>query len=199
MSISLNDLLMLTNSRNQSVYGTVFGTHEGNATTLYIPSWMTFLLDILDPIQIGHVQKKRCTVLQLKPHSESFRKNPHFLRLLNQALFEHRSVTKGSRIPLYVENEITYLTIENMLPSDLTTCFLHNCGKVDIQILDALDAEPPPPSFLYKPGSTPAPFAFIGKGRMVGGMIPTRVPPQKAAAEAAKKRHALLISGKKPY
>ena len=200
MMVCLNDLLVLTNSKHQCVYGTFYGTHTDDPTVIYIPSWMVYSLDILHSITVAHLPKTRCSALQLQPHSAAFRNHPNFYKLLNTALFNYRSITQKQRIPLLVENKIEYLTIEGIYPEDISTCFVYNCGKVDIQIVEPLENEKPVPSYLFNPRQSKTPIVFIGPSRMLGGgMVPTRIPPQKAAADAAKKRCALIAAGKKTY
>jgi hypothetical protein len=187
MSIAENDLLMLSNIRNQSVYGTVFGAHSGDDSHLFIPSWMIYSLDLLHPIQISHLAKHRCSALQIKPHSCRFRNHPNFIELLNRAIQLHRSLTKGTRIPLLINDEIEYLFIENALPSEHSTFFVHNCGGVDIQILKAFETEEPSPTYLFKGPILQNPMTFIGRGYVLGG-APPLTTPQEAAAAAARKR-----------
>jgi hypothetical protein len=189
MSINANDLLMLFDTCKKSVCGTVFGMHKLDPKIIYIPSWMALSLDVLE-VQIAHVPKRRCTALRVRPHSSSFKSNPEFARLLNSAIQSHRSVTTGTKIPLLVEGRVEYLTIEEMLPSSLLTGFIYNCGELDVLLSDSPEPPPAPPRFLYKsaPGCEVTPFAFTGRGRMVGGKLFTKDTPQKAAADAALKR-----------
>lgn len=195
-----NDLLLLTNSRNQSVCGTLFATHNGSSTFLYAPSWMIYKLDVLDSITVSHLPKKTCTAIQIKPHSTTFKNHPHFMALLNLAIVNYRSLTKGHRIPLSIGSGIEYITIENLLPSTHETCFVFNCGLIDVQVIDSLDSEAPPPSYLYMPhSSSNVPFAFIGRGYPVGGHINNRLTPMQAAAIAARRRVAAFAAGSKTY
>jgi hypothetical protein len=194
-AIAKNDLLILTNTRNQSVYGTVYGTHDLNPAVLYVPSWMFHLLDLIEPIQIAHTLFKQCTALQIKPHAKAFQKNPEFVNLLKKALYNYRSVVRGVRIPLLIEGEIEYLTIEDMIPSDVDVSLL---GDMDVLVLDAYESDAPPLSFLHAPKRVKIPFSFIGRAQKVGGE-PVELTPQMAVAEAAKKRAALAAAGKKTY
>lgn len=199
MSYAENDLVMLSNKLDQSVCGTVYGTHNGNAAAIYIPSWMMLRLDHLDFLSVSQLPKRHCSAIQIKPHSDTFRKHPDFLKLLNKAIVNYHSLTKGHKLPLFVEGTVEYVTIENFLPSLHNTYFVYNCGRVDIQVLDSLETEPPPKSFLYKGAVKQEPMTFIGRGHTLGGTIDHSIPSSKAAADAARKRLLLLSSGKRPY
>ncbi len=199
MSISVNDLVMLSDTCGKSVCGTIFGSHMDAPTVLYIPSWMTLQLDALE-VKIAHIPKRHCTALRIKPHTSDFKTNPEFVRLLNAGIKAHRSITNGTKIPLLINGSIEYLTIEEMLPSDAPTCFIYGREELDVQIAKPLENEERSlSSFLYKaaPGREIFPFAFMGRGRISGGLLFTKDSPQKAAADAARKRLALHAAGKR--
>jgi hypothetical protein len=199
-AIRENDLLDISNARDQSFSGTMFGTHAEDDTTIYVPTWLFSRLDLCDKITVSHLQKKRCSAIQIKPHSSAFAKRGDFLRALNMGLFYHKSIGRGSRIPLYVCDHVEYITIENMIPSSLQTFFLFDCGDVDVQILPALDSEKIECKYLYKSKKKKGPMVFFGTGRMLGIIDPTStVTPREAAAAAARRRMALMNAGKKPY
>jgi hypothetical protein len=188
---------MFTNTRNQSFYGTLFGKHKEDAYLIFVPSWIFFSSDLLEPFTITQAHKKSCTALQLKPHSKSFKANPRFLALLNEAIINYRSLMNGAKIPLLVNGGVEYLTIESMLPSNLKACFVHNAGKVDIQILESIECEEVL-RFLFNK-QAPRPITFIGKGYTVGGHQDPSLSLQEAAANAARLRMARISKGLKPY
>jgi hypothetical protein len=197
--IQENDLLNISNERDQSFSGTMYGAHTENDTIIYVPSWLFSRLDIYDKISISHLQKKRCSAIQIKPHSSAFAKRADFFRALNMGLFYHRSVERGSRIPLFVRDHVEYITIENAIPSDIQTFFMYDCGDIDVQILPALDSEKAESKYLYKSTKKKGPIVFFGTGFVLGGTNPTPMTLMEATAAAAKRRMALIASGKKPY
>ena len=202
MSITNSDLLMLADTCKKTVCGTVFGRHTDNPTIIYIPTWMCLLLDVPDSVSVASMSKKRCVNVRIKPHSAIFYTNPIFLPMLQNALKEHHSITVGCKIPLLVTDTVTttieYATIEEIQPLDAPTCILQD--TVDVQFVDPREADHAL-SFLYKTGrhAENHPFVFVGRGRMLGGKMFPRSPPQQAAAEAAKRRLALAVEGKKTY
>ncbi len=188
-SYAVNDLLAVTNTRQQSVFGTLFGIHSLNSSIIYAPSWMTLELDLLDKISISHIPKRQCTAIQIKPHSETFAKNDNYMGLLNQAIINYRSLTQNTRIPLLINGSIEYVTIEQMLPSSFKTFFVFGCGSVKIQTLPSYESEKKVANFLYDPRkSIVQPIAFIGKGDLCGGELNSEITPQQAAAAAARDR-----------
>lgn len=199
--IQINDLLMLTNIYNQSVCGTVYGIHTQDSVTIFAPSWMTHNLDSLELISVSHIAKISPTALCIRIHSEKFTTDPIFMKLLNDSIGNYKSLTINTRISLLINSKIEYLTIDAILPSKVTTCFVYNCGRVDIKILNAA---PPPPKhkseYLYKsPLKEDYEFSFLGTGHILGGAVDPSVSPAQAAAAAARHRFDLLSKGLRSY
>ena len=98
---------------------------------------------------------------------------------------------KETRVPLLVGDRIEYVSIRQIAPSSLDVAYVYNCGSIGLQIVSPLEVEKPR-SFLYKSGAASGekyPFAFTGRGYVLGGIIRSKkVTPQQAAAMAARGR-----------
>ncbi len=177
-NVRIEDVLMLTNIYNQSVCGTVYGTHDQGPSVIFAPSWMTYRLDVLEPLTISHVAKIPPVGLRIRPHSETFASNPDFIRLLNGAISNYKSLTKNTRISLLINRQIEYLTIDDIFPSK---------QKPEYLFKSPLKEED------YK-------FAFFGTGCVLGGAaVDPSVEPMQAAAAAARRRFELISRGLRPY
>jgi hypothetical protein len=200
-NIKIDDVLMLTNIYNQFVCGTVYGTHLQGPALIFAPSWMTHNLDLLDPITVYHIAKIPPTGLRIRPHSETFASNPDFIKLVNGAISNYKSLSKNTRIMLLINGQVEYLTIDDIFPVKCNTCFVHNCGKVDIKILGTAPPKKENLEYLFKsPVQEDYKFAFFGIGHILGGVAadPT-IEPFQAAADAARRRFELISKGQRPY
>lgn len=187
-----NDLLELSNFFEEKRYGTLFETYTQEYTAVFMPSWMFFSLSQIEPISIGLCRKSRCTAIRLRPDSFTFQSRPDFLEILNSAIQSYSCLTKNTRIPLHVEDQMEFITIEGFLPSSESCAFVQNCGAIDVQVADARSVETPK-SFIYKSNKeTFYPFAFLGEAHRIGGDSPADLAT--AVATAARKRAGLKPS-----
>lgn len=198
MGFAENDLIILHNKRNQSITGTLFGIQDISPNTIFVPTWMIQHMSLLDNIVVAHATKHRCITIQLKPHSQTFSKRPDFVPQLNKAIMNYRSLTKKTRIPLLIEDNLEFLTIEAILPSKHETFFVYGCGSVNIQILECVECEKSKLTYLFssKEFDNP-PIAFVGKGYTCGGVMDLMLTPAEAATKAARRRMELQKAGKR--
>ena len=190
MGFTIRDLITIENNHGQSISGTLFEIQETNTNTIFIPSWMFYKLDSLSPINVSVMKKHTCRAIQIVPHSKEYASRADFVLSLNNAIINYHSLTRSTKIPLCVNGVIEFITIEQMLPSNINTFFVFNSGAVSISILPAKMPEKDTYSpFLY---SRPLvrkqePFAFLGIGHLVGG-TPSSGNSKEDAAQAARNR-----------
>ena len=187
------DLLLLTDVRGKSIHGTLFGGHECDDLTVYVPMWMFLHLDIPSHITISQAPKRECRMLQVKPHHAAFSKRPDYIQKLNAALMNYGSLTQFTKIPLLIDDEVQFVTIELLFPEKYKTCFLRECGTVQLQTLPPLELEEVPPAYLLNTTGTMLRIPFTGRGYMVGPATETSLSvlsAGEAAATAARARFA---------
>lgn len=178
-------LVTIANVRRQEIIGAIFGVHEFDDVTIYVPSWLFSKMDIHENVEIGSITKKKCHVIQIKPHNSAFVRNPDFLKLVQLGLTQYFSLTQNTRIPLKVNDSIEYITIALMLPEQNKTCFIYNSGNVSLQILDPLETEEAPLEYLYNTSSSRALVPFPGAGHALGSPCPKTSAESKMNAMAA--------------
>jgi hypothetical protein len=199
-SMQENDVLMVTSPLDKSVFCTIHSIHNYEADMIYLPSWMIFELEILENLSISTAPKKYAKGLCLRPHSAAFAKRGDFVEKLNAGILNYKCLAKYSKIPLNIDGRIEFLTIDDITPPTLTTCFVYNCGKINIKITSAKELEKDSLTYLFhKPKENRFKFAFLGTGHLLGGTTDTSLPPIAAAANAARKRFELIAAGKRPY
>jgi hypothetical protein len=193
----IEDMLCLTNSIEQTIYGTVFELHDGDKDAIYVPNWMLYKLDSLDTFAVSHAVKNKCKSIQIQPHSAVWFASSGFMPALNAAIINYHSLMKETRIPLLIGMRIEYVTIRQFSPSSAEACYVYNCGSVGLQVLSAFEkevmevAEAPIP-FLFQKGRHAKKkrdrVAFTGRGFVLGGSEFKSDSPQAAAAVAAHRR-----------
>ena len=193
----IEDMLCLTNSLEQAMYGTVFELHDGDKETIYIPNWMLYKLDSLDTFVVSHAVKNKCKSIQIQPHSAAWSSSSGFMPALNGAIINYHCLMKETRIPLLIGTRIEYATIRQFSPSSAEACYVYNCGSVGLQVMSAFEkekveeAEAPIP-FLFQKGRHAKKkrdrLAFTGRGFLLGGSELKTDSPQTAAAAAARNR-----------
>ena len=189
LEYEIDDLLLLINHRKQTIHGTVFQIHDVDDTTLYIPTWMFAKFDIIENIIISQAPKKTCRAIQIKPHSSAFVKNNNCVFLINRAIIKYGSLTQFTRIPLHIDGMVQYVSIDLLFPEQNKTCFVHNCGAVQLQIIDSYETEAEPSVYFLNTKEKNVRIPFTGRGYMLkdGSTVPT-VNPIFRAAEAARER-----------
>ena len=180
-------LVNIANVRKQQIIGAIFGIHEFDDTTIYVPTWLFSQMDVCENVFVGSMTKKKCSMIQVKPHNDAFRRNPEFLKLIQMGMSQYFSLTQNTRIPLKVDDRIEYVTIVLMFPEQNKTCFIYNSGGVSIQIMESLELEEAPPEYLYNTRTSAAHtlVPFPGAGRAVGCPSPTASAEVRMAAPAA--------------
>ena len=184
------DLLLLTDVRGKSIHGTLFGVHECDDLTVYVPTWMFCQLDVPSHITVSHAPKRTCRMIQVKPHLLAFSKRSDYITKLNLALMNYGSLTQFTKIPLHVDNEIQYVTIELMFPEKYKTCFIYNCGSIQLQTLPPLELEESSPVYLLNTKEPVSRIPFTGRGFLLGpsGAAASDTDAAVAAATAARAR-----------
>jgi hypothetical protein len=189
------DLLLLTDIRKKQVHGTVFGVQDTDDLTLYIPTWMCMKLDVMENITVSQAPRRACRQIQIKPHTLRFAKDVEFVKKLNAALLNYGSLTQFTTIPLDVEGEVCFVSVECLFPESVKTCFLHDCGSVQLQTLPALESEEAPLTYLMNvkngSGGVSGFIPFTGRGFLVGGGSAAPANPTSAAAAAAAARRRM--------
>jgi hypothetical protein len=195
-------LLTISNNRDQAISGTLFETQDETNDTIFVPSWMFYKLGEVSPIHVTQVIKHKCTAIQIRPHSKGFAARPDFVPSLNKAILHYHSLNQSTKIPLYIDGTVEFVTIENMLPSNIQTFFVFNSGNISLHILPVEEPEKDKyVPFLYsKPSSATArerfPFAFLGSGHVLGGTSgssPLSGNAQQDAALAARDRYTAFL------
>jgi hypothetical protein len=182
------DLLLLTDIRKKQVHGTVYGVQDTDDLTLYIPTWMCLKLDILENITVAQAPRRGCKQIQIKPHTLRFAKDVNFIKKLNDGLLNYGSLTQFTTIPLFVDDEIFFVTVELLFPESVKTCFLHNCGSVQLHTLTPLESEDAPLTYLMNVKNAEGRIPFTGRGFTLGGSTDAPQDAVYAAATAARKR-----------
>lgn len=182
------DLLLLTDVRGKSIHGTLFGVHECDDLTLYVPTWLFHQLDVPSHITVSQAPKRVCRMIQVKPHLVAFSKRPDYIAKLNAALMNYGSLTQFTKIPLQVDSEIQYATIELIFPEKNKTCFIHNCGSIQLQTLPPLETEEAPPAYLLNTKEPLSRIPFTGRGFLLGPSNAALSDADAAAAAAAAAR-----------
>lgn len=186
------DLLLLTDVRGKSIHATLFGVHECDDLTLYVPTWMFLQIEIPSHITVSQAPKRTCSSIQVKPHLAAFSKRPDYIQKLNAALMNYGSLTQFTKIPLHIDDEIQFVTIELMFPEKYKTCFLWNCGTVQLQTLSPLEHEEAPPAYLLNTKEPDTRIPFTGRGFVLGGVA----PPENAGDAAATAARTRLCAKK---
>lgn len=191
-SYTVNTILMLCNALKEEIIGCVFGCHEGDVETIYVPSWMFYKLSLSYDITVSTMKALKCTHIQIRPHRGDCLKREGGVRLLNKALLNYKTLTQNTRIPVDL-NPPEMITIELMYPERFKTCFVWNCGDISLTVLPPLEEVEEASSFLVRPVKRSVKIPFMGPGHrfaVVEGYVPVSSDEDvtKRMVEAAKRR-----------
>ena len=122
-------LLQLTNRLEQTVVGSVYGTHD-EPNVIYVPSWIHDMLELDAEVEVSRAELSLCTGLTIKPHAPQYEPDEEILR----DAFEHYTcLMPGTTIPLWVGGAVLYVTIAALKPVDAPLC-IRNC-ELELEVL----------------------------------------------------------------
>jgi hypothetical protein len=170
-------IICLTNVLKEEITGCVHGVHDGPTDTIYVPSWMFYRMALSYDIGISVVKAERCTHLQLRPHRAD--RFTGAVAALNKALLNYKTLTRHTRI-LIDMNPPEFITVELMHPEQHKTCFIHNCGDMDVSVLSPLGPET---SYAYGVLPRETRIPFVGRGHTVGSSDYVRPESQEDLAK----------------
>jgi len=191
-SYTKNTILVITNALKEEIIGCVFGLHEGDVGTIFIPSWMFYRLSLSYEITVATMKALKCTHIQIRPHRGDCLKRDGGLRLLNKALLNYRTLTQATRIPVNLDPP-EMISIELMFPERFKTCFVYNCGDIGLTVLPPLEEVEEASSFLVRPVKRTGFIPFVGLGHRfpaLEGYVPVSSDEEvtRRMVEAAKRR-----------
>jgi hypothetical protein len=178
-------LLQLTNQLEQTVVGSVYGTHE-EPNVVYIPSWMYDMLELDTEVEVTRAELSLCTGLTIQPHESQYEPQEEVLR----DAFEHYTcLMPGTTIPLWVGDTVMYVTIAALKPVDAPLC-IRNC-ELELEVLSGEDATLSEEKELTAPLKEDAEAkekAEEPEGIVLGGTLHTNMSKRQLAAQAALRR-----------
>lgn len=172
-------ILKMSNSLKEEITGCVHDIHDGSSDTIYVPSWMFYRMSLCYDISVLVVKPERCTHLQLRPHRADRFRGVEAVVALNKALLNYKTLTRHTRI-LIDMNPPEHITVELMHPEQHKTCFIHNCGDMDVSVLPPLEPET---SYAYGLAPRELRIPFVGPGHTVGSSNYVRPESQEDLAK----------------
>ena len=140
-------LLELHNDLDQTVIGCVYGVHNGDPETLYVPQWMYDALDFdPDTIAIERAAPSMCTGIVLQPHTSDHIHAADPQEFLRDGFEQYSVLSPGQTLDLWVGDEdakrrIT-CTVLRLLPLNETLA-IRNC-EMTLELMVPLDTPIPP-------------------------------------------------------
>jgi hypothetical protein len=193
-------ILVITNEYEQSITGTVYGTHTLDDTTIYVPSWMHASLHVHSGLRVKQIAPRSCVCIRMRPYSERFMDGDGALEKFNNALLNYKTLTRHTRILLNLDPP-QYVKVDGFVPEKGNTFYVYNCGNVELVLLKPRSREQRErPRFLFSPASSrdeSEVFAFCGASHVLGtaaggagaaDATTTTITPVEAAAAAARRR-----------
>ena len=195
-------LIKLENSLEQSVIGCVFGVHQGDPETLYVPQWMYDMLDFdTESIELERETPSMCTGIVLQPHTSDHIHVADPQEFLRDGFEQYSVLTPGQTLDLWVgdddvgggigaivgggKHRIT-CTILQLLPVNETLA-IRNC-EMTLELMVPLDT-PIPPVPVHVPEPEPSPEVEVEREQPVQPV--TEEDPavrRQRMAEAARAR-----------
>lgn len=153
--------IQLKNRVDQSVIGCVYGVHNGDPETLYVPQWMCDALDFdTDSVALERVTPSMCTGIVLQPHTSDHIRAADPQEFLRDGFEQYSALTPGQTLDLWVGEDdghgrVMTCTVLRLLPSNETLA-IRNC-EMTLELMAPLDLPiPTPPSSTADPAAASA-------------------------------------------
>lgn len=190
-------LVELQNRLVQIVIGCVYGVHNGDEDTLYVPQWMYDALDFdTELVELVRTKPSMCTGIILQPHTSD---HIHAAAVMDPQEFlrdgfeQYSTLTPGQTLDLWVGGDGGHpmtCTVLRLHPSNETLA-IRNC-EMTLELMVPLDTPIPEP-----PTATATPLGgAAGESVEAAATIINTVLPEPETEDPAIRRQRLAYAAR---
>jgi len=152
-------ILRVENTKGESASGTLHGAHDGDASHLFVPSWM-FYRFTTHVVALSSLPSIPCKHIELRPPTDDYFKRPGALTTFQAALLNYKTLTQHTQILVGTDPPVS-VAVVLLHPPTPTTLLVFNVGEVGLTILPPLRMDSP---FLYRHPDPVHRIPFVGQG-----------------------------------